>query len=116
MLRMLALAVLLITFSATAAHGGDKPPPSPAASSEATDLRASPSQMSHPRAIDLRVPSALAWAQPSLRGAVSSGGKRRQTGARNQLAPAGPAGAGRNPGRFRATGQRQRQGGSGLSP
>jgi hypothetical protein len=81
MLRMQALAVLLITFSATAAHGGDKPPPSPAASSEAADLRASPSQISHPRAIDLRVPSALAWAQPLLRGAVSSGGKRRQTGA-----------------------------------
>jgi hypothetical protein len=80
MLRMLALAVLLTAFSATSAHGGDKAQPASLWSSVA-DRTASPPLVSDPLTIDLRVPSALAWAQPSLRGAVSSGGKRRQSGA-----------------------------------
>ena len=74
MLRMLALAVLLTAISATAAHGSESAalaPSSPATAAPETDAAS----------IDLHVPSALAWAQPSLRGAVSSGSKRRQTAA-----------------------------------
>jgi hypothetical protein len=84
MLRMLALAVLLMTISATAVHGTESA--APAASSSAT-----PVPQPDAGSIDLRVPSVLAWAQPSLRGAVSSGNKHRQVaaaaGARQPAAP-----------------------------
>jgi hypothetical protein len=74
MLRMLALAVLLMAISATAADGTESA--ALAGSSLATGV-----PELHAASIDLRVPSALAWAQPSLRGTVSSVGKRRQTAA-----------------------------------
>ena len=74
MLRTLALAVLLMATSATAVQGAESA--ALAASSPAT---AAPEREA--ASIDLRVSSALAWAQPSLRGAVSSGNKRRQMAA-----------------------------------
>jgi len=74
MLRMLALAVLLMAISATAAHG-----------TESTTLAGSSPATQAPESdavsIDLQVPSALAWAQPSLRGAVSSANRHRHTAA-----------------------------------
>ena len=74
MLRMLALAVLLTAMSATAAQGLENA--APAESSQVTQVADADAV-----SIDLRMPSALAWAQPSLRGAVSSGSKRRQIAA-----------------------------------
>lgn len=72
MLRMFALAVLLMALSTTAAHGSDRTAPA------ASDVPAPAS--SNLQSIDLRVPSALAWVRPSLRGVVSAGRARVRTG------------------------------------
>jgi hypothetical protein len=85
MLRALALALLLTSISATA-HGAG----SAALAASAAVSTASATER-NAGLIDLRVPSALAWAQPSLRGAVSRGSKGRQAaaaaGARQFVAP-----------------------------
>jgi hypothetical protein len=74
MLRTLALAVLLTSISATAAHGaGSAALAAPGRPAAASEQNVAP--------IDLHVPSALAWVQPSLRGAVSRGSKGRQAAA-----------------------------------
>jgi hypothetical protein len=74
MLRTLALAVLLTSISATAAHGAESAALTPSGGpASASDQNVA--------SIDLRVPSALAWIQPSLRGAVSRGSKGRQAAA-----------------------------------
>jgi hypothetical protein len=74
MLRILALALLLTSISASAAHGAGSVAPAASRPMAAAMDRSAAS-------IDLRVPSALAWIQPSLRGAVSRGSKGRQAAA-----------------------------------